>query len=238
MALQKIDVDYDVAMEVLGHEAIIRQAYKDSVGKWTWSVGLTSATGHNVERYIDNPQPLQYCLDVYVWALRNYAKSVLEAFEGYQLTRTQFAAALSFHWNTGAIKKASWVQKVKAGDMVGAKAAFMLYDKPASIVARRTQERDLFFDGKWSNDGTAIEYTKLTANHTPVWSSAKRINVEVEMHKAIGIGDLPTDSEPEPDAPVEVPTVTPDDSLVNEPEEGYIASLWTKLKAWFTSLFS
>ena len=51
-------VDYDVAMEVAGHEAIIRQAYKDSKGIWTWSVGLTSATGHVVERYIGKPQSL------------------------------------------------------------------------------------------------------------------------------------------------------------------------------------
>jgi len=47
-------VDYDVAMEVASHEAIIRQAYKDSEGVWIWSVGLTSATGHVVERYIGN----------------------------------------------------------------------------------------------------------------------------------------------------------------------------------------
>ena len=66
-------VDYDVAMEVASHEAIIRQAYEGSHGIWTWSVGLTSATGHVVERYIGKPQSLEHCLSVYVWALDNYA---------------------------------------------------------------------------------------------------------------------------------------------------------------------
>ena len=66
-------VDYDVAMEVASHEAIIRQAYEGSQGIWTWSVGLTSATGHVVERYIGKPQSLEHCLSVYVWALDNYA---------------------------------------------------------------------------------------------------------------------------------------------------------------------
>ena len=32
-------VDFYVAMEVAGHEALIRLAYKDSVGVLTWDVG-------------------------------------------------------------------------------------------------------------------------------------------------------------------------------------------------------
>ena len=76
------EVDYSVALEVASHEAVIRQAYKDSVGIWTWSVGLTGATGHDVERYIDNPASLQHCLNIFVWALRNYAAQVNDAFPG------------------------------------------------------------------------------------------------------------------------------------------------------------
>ena len=45
-------VDFEVAIEVASHEAIIRQTYKDSVGVLTWDVGMTNATGHTVERYI------------------------------------------------------------------------------------------------------------------------------------------------------------------------------------------
>lgn len=48
-------VDYDVALEIASHAAIVPQAYKGNVNVWTWSVGLTSATGHLVERHIDKP---------------------------------------------------------------------------------------------------------------------------------------------------------------------------------------
>lgn len=183
-------VDYDVAMEVASHEAIIRQAYKDSEGVWTWSVGLTSATGHVVERYIGKPQSLEHCLRVYIWALDNYADAVRKAFTGVELSKEQFAAALSFHWNTGQIGKASWVKLFKAGKLAEAKKAFMNYSKPKAIVPRRQSERDLFFNGQWSNAGTMTEYTRVTAKGTPDWGSAKRIFVERELKAALA-GEIP-----------------------------------------------
>ena len=183
-------VDYDVAMEVASHEAIIRQAYKDSKGIWTWSVGLTSATGHVVERYIGKPQSLEHCLRVYVWALDNYADAVRKAFAGFDLSKEQFAAALSFHWNTGKIGSASWVKLFKDGKLAEAKKAFMNYSKPKAIVPRRQAERDLFFAGKWSNMGKMVEYTRITARGTPDWGSDKRINVENELKAALA-GEIP-----------------------------------------------
>lgn len=234
MALQKIEVDYDVAMEIASHEAVIRQTYKDSVGVPTWSVGLTSATGHDVTRYWNEPQSMQKCMDIYVWALRNYAKGVLEAFEGVKLTRPQFAAALSFHWNTGSIKKASWVKSYKAGKVTLAREQFMEWKKPASIIGRRTKERDLFFDGKWSNNGTMTEYTKLTKNKTPVWSSAKKVNVETELHRAFDIVMQPQTLPMYPEKVPDAPTLTP--SAVDKPDEKpYIPSgFWAWLKSLFT----
>lgn len=185
-------IDYDVALEIASHEAIVRQAYKDSVGVWTWSVGLTSATGHNVERYIGKPQTLEHCLKIFVWALERYAIDVREAFKGQELTKSQFAAALSFHWNTGGIKKASWVKSFLAGDIKGARKSFMSWNKPKEIIPRRTKDRDLFFDGKWSNTGTMTEYTKVKSNGTPDWSSAKKINIKSELSLALsGAGVAP-----------------------------------------------
>src|SRR6056297_1843676 len=142
-----------IALEVASHEAVIRQAYKDSVGVWTWSVGLTSASGHNVERYIDKPQSLDKCLEVFIWALERYADDVREVFGNIRLSEAQFAAALSFHWNTGAIKRASWVDHWKAGNIERAKRAFIAWNKPSEIIGRRKKERDLFFEARWSNNG-------------------------------------------------------------------------------------
>lgn len=171
-----------IALEIAQHEGMVRQAYKDSVGVWTWSVGITSASGHHVERYIDNPQSMQRCLDVWVWVLGKYADAVKRAFEGFELTENEFGAALSFHYNTGAIGRASWVQRWKAGDKAGARKAFMNWRSPAEIIPRRKAERDLFFDGTWTNDGTITEYTRVNSgSYTPVWSSALRVDINDEL---------------------------------------------------------
>jgi GH24 family phage-related lysozyme (muramidase) len=224
-------VDYVVAMEVASHEAIIRMAYRDSVGKWTWSVGLTSATGHDVTRYIDNPASLQKCLDVYVWALQNYARQVEEAFAGTPLTKPKFAAALSFHWNTGAIGRASWVRHYKAGNAIKARANFMLYNKPAAIIGRRKKERDLFFDGRWSTNGTMTEFTRLTSRHTPVWGSARIINVEKELQKAFG-AKVTENHKPKPGAKVSQPTLSPGKPAEKATVWGWIIKLFNR---WRTS---
>lgn len=202
-------VDFDVAMEVAAHEALVRQTYKDSEGVKTWCVGMTNATGHHVERYIGKPASVQHCMNIYAWALTNYAEQVNEAFRGHKLTKAQFAAAVSFHWNTGAIKRATWVRKWKAGDIAGARAAFMNWVTPASITGRRKKERDLFFSGKWSNNGTMLEYTRVKPSLTPDWSSGKRINVSKELRAAFGAAPPALDSAPKPDSKPAAPTLSP-----------------------------
>jgi lysozyme len=201
-------ITFDVAMEIAAHEAIIRQAYKDSVGVWTWSVGLTSATGHDVSRYIGKPQSLEHCLKIYVWALERYAEGVRKAFKGHTLTESQFAAALSFHWNTGKIATASWVPLFKAGKLAEAEKSLKSWCKAggkvsSGLVSRRKREADLLFRGKWSHGGTMVEYTRLTAKSTPDWASARRVDVTAALQAALG------DSKPVvpdvPDAPVTVP---------------------------------
>lgn len=185
-------VDFDVAMEIACHEAVVRQAYKDSEGVWTWSVGLTSATGHQVERYIGKKQSMAHCMRIYAWALDNYAHEVRETFKGFALTKAQFAAALSFHWNTGSIRRASWVKHFKAGDMVKAETAFLSWNKPASIKGRRKAEANLLFRSVWSNDGTMAEYTQMRPNGSIVWKSRKTVNVSEELKAALA-GEIPAE---------------------------------------------
>jgi len=192
-------ITLETAIECAGPEGIVRQAYKDSVGVWTWSVGLTNATGHIVTRYIDEPQPMKRCLEVYIWALQKYANEVNQAFAGHFLTEGEFTSALSFHWNTGAIATATWVKNVKAGDDEAGRKNFMNYRTPVDIIERREKERDLFFDGIWQDDDTINEYTQLTKKHTPVWASAKQVDVR-DMLRGIIAGATP----PPPDVPMVV----------------------------------
>lgn len=175
-----------VALEVAHHEAIIREAYKDSVGVWTWSAGLTNASGHNVERYIGKPQPMRRCLEVFIWALEDYADDVRDVFKEHTLSEAQFAAALSFHWNTGAIHRASWVREWKKGNTAKAYNGFLAWRKPPEIIPRRKAERALFFSGKWSGDGMTTEYTRLTSRKTPVWGSAVKRDISDIIAELLG----------------------------------------------------
>lgn len=175
-----------VVQELLSHEAIVREAYKDSVGVWTWGVGVTDSSGHKVERYIDKPQTIKRCLEIYIWLLRTkYAPAVREAFGNHHLTENEFAAALSFHYNTGAIGKASWVKLVKAGHRQEAENAFMQWDKPREIIGRRTKERDLFFDGRWSSDGKTTVWPVRKPRYTPDWTRGVRVDVSADIESLL-----------------------------------------------------
>lgn len=210
-------VDFDVAMEVASHEALIRQAYRDSVGVLTWCVGMTNATGHRVERYIGNPASLAHCMRLYAWALTAYAEQVKRAFGKTKLTKAQFAAAVSFHWNTGAIARASWVKHFKAGNNAAARKAFMNWVTPKSITGRRKAERALFFDGVWSNDGTMPEYTRLTSRMTPVWSSRVQTDVSAELRAAFARVEKPEmDAKPQPAAKPAAPTLSPEKPAIDD----------------------
>lgn len=167
-----------VLVELAQHEGVVLEAYKDSKGIWTWGIGVTNASGHGVLRYKDNPQTLERVFEIYEWLLRTkYLPDVLEAFKGFPLSENQLAAALSFHYNTGAIKRASWVKSFLSGNGRRARREFMNWRSPREIIPRREKERDLFFDGVWSNkDGKVTVYEKVNKpSYTPRWSSAKSV---------------------------------------------------------------
>lgn len=231
-------VDAQVALEVAAHEALVRQTYVDSVGVKTWCVGMTNATGHTVERYIGKPQTVQHCMNIYAWALENYADGVRKAFKGVPISKAQFAAALSFHWNTGAIGRATWVSHFRKGDKAAARKAFMNWVTPKEITARRRKERDLFFDGSWSNDGTMTEFTRVTSRMTPDWSSAKRINVSKELAAAFGRPVKPPviDQAPQPDAKPKAPTLTPKPTPKPAPAAPH-GGFWASIIAAILKLF-
>lgn len=168
--------------EIISHEGIVPEAYKDSKGVWTWGIGVTDASGHKVLRYKDNPQPLRKVFDIFDWLLRTkYLPDVQRAFTR-PLTEEQLTAALSFHYNTGAIGRAEWVKSFNKGKDDLARDQIMNWKTPKEIIKRREKERDLFFDGKWSNDGTALIYSQVNKpSYTPKQSSAERINIEEEL---------------------------------------------------------
>lgn len=178
----------NTAMELISHEGIVREAYKDSVGVWTWGVGVTNMSGHEVyPRYKDNPQELKRVLEVYEWLLRTrYLPDVHEAFDGYKLKEHEEAAALSFHYNTGAIKRATWVEDVLNGHLQKGYENIMNWRSPPEIIPRRKKERDLFFLGHWSHNWTTNVYPVSKPRYTPNFSQGERVNLKRDLKKLFG----------------------------------------------------
>lgn len=174
--------------ELVGHEAIVLEWYLDSVKVGTWGVGVTNASGHNVDRYKDNPQTVERCLEIYAWLLRTrYVPAVLKAFEGFALSEEQFAAALSFHYNTGAILTTDWVKLVKQGQPRAARGFLEShYLNGGMLTGRRKAEAALFFDGAWSHaDGVATVYPVLKPSYRPDFKHPRRVDIRDDMAKAL-----------------------------------------------------
>jgi lysozyme len=174
-------------LEIAEHEGLVLEAYRDSVGVLTWGFGVTNASGHKVDRYIGKPSTIERAVEVYEWLLRTkYLPEVIRAFRGRELTEAQLTAALSFHWNTGAIGRADWVKSFLAGYTPHARLEFMNYSRPREIIARRKAERDLFFDGRWSGDGLVTIYDRVRKpGGVPVWGSARQINIRPAVRAAL-----------------------------------------------------
>lgn len=176
-----------VASEIIDHEAIVFEWYKDSEGVGTWGIGVTDKSGHKVLRYKDAPQTLKHVLEVYIWLLRNaYIPDVLKAFGDHKLTEAQFAAAVSFHYNTGAILKTEWVNLFLAGKLKEARTFWENhYLNGGDLKKRRLAEAALFFDGTWQGDGKATTYEVNKPSYTPKWSSAKRIDIAATLAEVL-----------------------------------------------------
>lgn len=175
------------ALEIVEHEAIVQEWYLDSENVGTWGIGVTNASGHMVDRYKDNPQTIERCLEVYIWLLRSkYQPDVEEAFDGHELSENELAAALSFHYNTGAIKETSWVKLFLAGRSDQAREFLTTHYLNGGMLAkRRKQEAALFFDGVWSGDGKVLVYPVKKPSYKPDWNGARLVDIRADMDKAI-----------------------------------------------------
>lgn len=140
-------------------EGVVLRAYRDVVGVWTIGAGLTAASG------VVTPKAgmvisREEATDLLRKALRErYEPSVEMA-----MTRTdkapverplqhEFDAGVSFHWNCGTIRKASWVKlwKAKASHQA-IRASLMQWNKGGGkvlpgLTARRGREAAMLLEG-------------------------------------------------------------------------------------------
>jgi GH24 family phage-related lysozyme (muramidase) len=137
-------------------EGLCLEAYLDSdtPPNWTWALGLTDAAGIKIKAYVNRPASVETCLRASIDHLTaHYLPAVNTAFAGHALNEAQLAAALSFHWNTGAIGHAGWVAAWKSGQVADARKTLTThYINNGQLTARRLREAELFFDSKWPSD--------------------------------------------------------------------------------------
>ena len=152
------------AMELIGHEAIVQTRYLDSVGVWTIGVGHTKAAGDPDPQVFAGSMALKDVFALFVDDCTKYVDAVNAALK-VAVTQTEFDALVSFHFNTGAIAKASLTQSINNGDKAKAAAEFMSWTKPESIIGRRQKEQRLFAEGVYSNGGKATVYPATADGH-------------------------------------------------------------------------
>lgn len=81
--------------------------------------------------------------------IRRYAHDVALALDGAPTTQAQFDALVSFHYNTGAIARATLTRRHRAGDHAGAAAEFARWNRAggrvmAGLVRRRAAEARMY----------------------------------------------------------------------------------------------
>ncbi len=136
------------------HEGIVPGPYRDSTGIWTFGIGHTAAAGPPDPATMPRGMPedldaaIREAFRLFRADLARYEAEVRRAVT-VPLKPHQFDALVSFHYNTGAIARASLTKHINAGNPAAATKAFMNWRLPASVIPRREAERDLFRKGRY-----------------------------------------------------------------------------------------
>lgn len=123
------------------------EAYPDpGTGGAPWTIGW-GATGPGIEPGTIWTQA--ECDARLESDLARYAAEVAEAVDITSTTQNQFDALVSFHYNTGAIARATLTRKHRAGDYAGAAEQFARWNRAGGrvltgLVRRREAERALY----------------------------------------------------------------------------------------------
>ena len=175
------------------HEGIVPAPYYDSVHVRTYGIGHTAAAGTPDPASLPTGMPadLDAALrDVFATFRRDlpkYEAGVNRAVK-VPITQAQFDALVSFHYNTGAIGKASLVKRLNAGDLAGAAAGFMAWKKPPEIIARRKAEQAMFANGTYPTGQVTV--WQVSKAGKVIWKPARRLTkdqVLALLHEALGM---------------------------------------------------
>lgn len=159
--------------EIMDHEGIVLQPYLDSEGVWTVYIGHTAAAGSPDPR-VGAQGTMEDAIAVFRRDIAKFEREVGAAIT-VPLAQHEFDAAVSFHYNTGAIGRATWVETLNSGDRARAADQIMNWSKPKAIISRRRAEQRLFRDGTYSSDGKVPVYEAV--NGRVQWGNVRLVDV-------------------------------------------------------------
>ena len=136
-------------------EGVVLRAYRCPAGVWTIGAGLTAASGVVTPRagMVITPDEASALL---AKALeRNYEPAVDRAMWPGRPVQHEFDAGVMFHFNTGAIGRASWVRAWIRDNADAARRGLMAWNKGGGkvlpgLVKRREREADLLLKGVYT----------------------------------------------------------------------------------------
>lgn len=206
------------------HEGVVPAPYLDSVGVWTVGIGHTAAAGApipaNMRRGVpdDLDEALRDVFAVFANDLERYAADVRRAVK-VPMAQHEFDAAVSFHFNTGAIARASWVKHWNAGNKAAATKAIMNWTKPKEITGRRQDERDLFAHGRYPK-GRATIWNVSTSGRV-IWKPLRTLSPDDVLRLMQRAPIMP--------APADVPDPVIDTRPAANPAMGFWATLFAAI---------
>jgi lysozyme len=182
-------------------EGVVLKAYRDAVGVWTIGAGLTAASGV-VKPKAGMTISTALATNLLQAALRrNYEPSVSAAMP--KAKQTEFDAGVLFHFNTGAIKRATWVKNWRAKAPAPLlRAGLKQWVKGGGkvlpgLVARREREADLLILGLYAGSTTqrvAATVASSDAKWVVPMTITERASVKAQLH-GLGYGSSPVGDE-------------------------------------------
>ena len=169
------------------HEGVVLRAYRDAVGVWTIGAGLTAASGvvkpkaGMVIRKDEATRLLQEALR------RNYEPAVKSAMPGAK--QHEFDAGVSFHFNTGAIARATWVKRWRAKAAASViRAGLLAWNKGGGrvlpgLTRRREDEARILLEKKYPVAAPQSKPTAGRATWALEMSLTERARVGAELHR-------------------------------------------------------
>lgn len=161
-------------MALISHEGIVQSRYKDSVGVWTIGVGHTAMAGGIDPAKFAGTLTMKEVFDLLRVDVAKYEAAVNRTVK-VPVKQHQFDALVSFHYNTGAIGKATLVKRLNAGDIAGAGDGFNNWLKPKEITDRREAEQELFRTGKYPAPFATVY--PATPQGKVLWKQGRRIDL-------------------------------------------------------------